>query len=115
MDEIFVLIKLRQILIGFYIKTEIDPTGGYNYTISGVNQVLAVPYALYAEKAGSCVNAGPVVNFTVGYNSGSGYGAYLVATDGSSNIPSGSTFIWDNSDNDGYSWTRNGTPNGTKY
>lgn len=32
----------------FYIKTETDPTGGSNYTITGTNQLLSVPYALYA-------------------------------------------------------------------
>lgn len=36
----------------FYIKTEIDPTGGTNYTISGTSQFLSVPYALYASKSG---------------------------------------------------------------
>lgn len=34
----------------FFIKTETDPTGGTNYTISGTSQLLSVPYALYAEK-----------------------------------------------------------------
>lgn len=31
-----------------FIKTEIDPAGGTNYTISGTSQLLSVPYALYA-------------------------------------------------------------------
>ncbi|MDP5200575.1 hypothetical protein [Flavobacterium sp. DG2-3] len=31
-----------------FIKTEIDPDGGANYTISGTSQLLSVPYALYA-------------------------------------------------------------------
>jgi hypothetical protein len=35
----------------FYIKTETDPTGGTNYTITGTSQLLSVPYALYAQKA----------------------------------------------------------------
>ncbi|MCC9064464.1 hypothetical protein [Flavobacterium piscisymbiosum] len=38
-----------------FIKTEIDPTGGSNYTISGTSQLLSVPYALYA---GSSQNKG---------------------------------------------------------
>ena len=38
-----------------FIKTEIDPTGGTNYTISGTSQLLSVPYALYA---GSSQNKG---------------------------------------------------------
>lgn len=35
----------------FFVKTETDPTGGTNYTISGTSQLLSVPYALYAESA----------------------------------------------------------------
>ncbi len=37
----------------FFTKTEIDITGGSNYTISSVSQLLSVPYALYAKNAGS--------------------------------------------------------------
>jgi len=33
----------------YFIKTETDPAGGTNYTISGSTQILSVPYALYAE------------------------------------------------------------------
>lgn len=40
----------------YFIQTETDPTGGINYTISGVSQFLSVPYALYAENSG---NPGP--------------------------------------------------------
>jgi hypothetical protein len=32
----------------YYLKTEIDPAGGSNYTITGTSQLLSVPYALYA-------------------------------------------------------------------
>jgi hypothetical protein len=32
----------------YFIKTETDPTGGTNYTISGTSQLLSVPYALYS-------------------------------------------------------------------
>lgn len=35
----------------FFIKTEIDPTGGTSYTINGTTQLLSVPFAFYAEKA----------------------------------------------------------------
>jgi hypothetical protein len=34
-----------------YIKTEIDPAGGTNYTVAGTSQLLSVPYALYANQA----------------------------------------------------------------
>lgn len=37
----------------FYIKTETDPTGGTNYTITGTSQLLSVPFALYAANGGT--------------------------------------------------------------
>lgn len=37
----------------YFIQTEIDPEGGSNYTITGVTQMVSVPYALYAENAGN--------------------------------------------------------------
>ena len=37
----------------FYLKSEIDPEGGISYTIVGVQQLLSVPYALYAGSAGN--------------------------------------------------------------
>ena len=36
-----------------YIKSEIDVTGGTNYTLSGTMELLSVPYALYAERTGN--------------------------------------------------------------
>jgi hypothetical protein len=35
----------------YFIKTETDPTGGTNYTITGTSQLLSMPYALYAKTA----------------------------------------------------------------
>lgn len=35
----------------YFIKTETDPLGGSNYTISGTTQFLSVPYALHAKTA----------------------------------------------------------------
>jgi len=37
----------------YFIQTEIDPSGGSNYSILGVSQLLSVPYALYAKTSGS--------------------------------------------------------------
>lgn len=34
----------------YFIKTETDPAGGTNYTITGTSQLLSVPYALYSGK-----------------------------------------------------------------
>lgn len=33
----------------FFIRTETDPTGGTNYTVTAVSQLLSVPYALHAD------------------------------------------------------------------
>ncbi|WNB18170.1 hypothetical protein [Marivirga arenosa] len=35
----------------YFIKTETDPNGGIDYTISGTSQLLSVPYALHAKTA----------------------------------------------------------------
>jgi hypothetical protein len=45
----------------YFIKTETDPSGGTNYSITGTSQLLSVPYALYAANAGTATGGG---NFT---------------------------------------------------
>jgi len=40
-----------------YIKTETDPTGGTNYTISATSQLLSVPYAIYSKTAETAKDA----------------------------------------------------------
>ena len=37
----------------FFLKTETDPNGGSNYNIISTQQLLSVPYALYAKNAGN--------------------------------------------------------------
>jgi hypothetical protein len=37
----------------YFLKVSIDPAGGTNYTPLGTQQLVSVPYALYAEKAGN--------------------------------------------------------------
>ena len=37
----------------YFLKTEIDPAGGTNYSITSVQQLLSVPYALYSKEAGN--------------------------------------------------------------
>jgi len=37
----------------YFIKTETDPTGGSNYTITSTTQLVSVPYAKYAGEAGN--------------------------------------------------------------
>lgn len=36
----------------YYIKSETDPTGGTNYTVTGSSELLSVPYALHAKSSG---------------------------------------------------------------
>ena len=49
----------------YFIKTETDPTGGDTYIITGINQLLSVPFALYAKSSGSSeTNATNIVNNT---------------------------------------------------
>jgi hypothetical protein len=40
----------------YFVKTEIDPTGGANYTITGTSQLLSVPYAMHAKTASNVLN-----------------------------------------------------------
>lgn len=35
----------------YFIKTETDPSGGANYSLSETSQIMTVPYALYAKTA----------------------------------------------------------------
>ena len=40
----------------FFLKVEVDPEGGNNYTMNQTSQLLSVPYALYAGNSGSKLN-----------------------------------------------------------
>ena len=37
----------------YFLKTEVAPEGGGDYQLTGTTQILSVPYALYARKAGN--------------------------------------------------------------
>jgi len=50
----------------YFLKSEIDPDGGISYSITSVQQMLSVPYALYAAQAGN-VPAFAVVPTDTGY------------------------------------------------
>ena len=41
----------------YFLKTETDPAGGTNYTISGTNQLLSVPYALFSNSSNTSNSA----------------------------------------------------------
>jgi len=43
----------------YFVKTEIDLTGGSNYTLTSVSQLLSVPYALFAKTAETVITEAP--------------------------------------------------------
>jgi hypothetical protein len=56
----------------YFLKIDIDLTGSTNYTITGVNQILSVPYSFYANKAKDVVYKGRFL-YVVVYSSENGY------------------------------------------
>lgn len=53
-----------------YLKIEIDPNGGSSYTLAGTTQLLSVPYAMYAAKAGDSNNQWATTATGLNYNKG---------------------------------------------
>ena len=49
----------------YFIKTETDPSGGTNYTVTGASQLLSVPYALYAKTAENIDELDPLFDLSV--------------------------------------------------
>ena len=47
----------------YFIKTETDPEAGSNYTITGVSQLMSVPFALHAKVAQSVASP----TYSIGY------------------------------------------------
>jgi len=66
----------------YFVKTETDPYGGSNYTLTGTSQLLSVPYALYAKKTDSSNVAKMALNALNGVPSGSQHGQTLTNCDG---------------------------------
>jgi hypothetical protein len=52
------------------LKTEIDITGGNNYTDMGATPMLSVPYALYSAKSGNGMQDGSSLGSTMYWNGG---------------------------------------------
>lgn len=46
----------------FFLKTEIDPNGGSNYSITSTSEMLSVPYSNYAHLAGTVDSKSGVAN-----------------------------------------------------
>jgi len=79
-----------------YIKVELDPSGGTNYTATGTSQFMSVPYALYSENANTSTVVTPVANIAalrliVGKSEGD---VAYVKGYASSNDGGGGNFIW---------------------
>jgi len=47
----------------YYLKVEMDTTGGTNYQLMGTSQLLSVPYALYAGSTGGGLPSGSIMPF----------------------------------------------------
>ncbi|MDG1451693.1 MAG: hypothetical protein P8Q33_02795, partial [Polaribacter sp.] len=62
----------------YFIKTETDPTGGSNYTISGTSELMSVPFAFHAKVAESV--SSPV--YSTGYSPELGGYVFMVSADG---------------------------------
>ncbi|MDP2692024.1 MAG: hypothetical protein Q8O88_00105 [bacterium] len=52
----------------YFIKTETDPTGGSDYTIIGISQLMSVPYALYSKTAETVLTNVHYVGELIGSN-----------------------------------------------
>ncbi len=73
----------------FFLKTETDPQGGTNYTITGTSQILSVPYALHAGSVASYAETDPVyaaspasgisTSSIAGWNTSYGWGNHATA------------------------------------
>jgi uncharacterized protein (TIGR02145 family) len=69
----------------YFVKTESDPNGGTNYTLTGTSQLLSVPYALYAKTADNSNSSKKSDTAKVALNgvpSGSQHGQTLMNCDG---------------------------------
>jgi hypothetical protein len=62
----------------YFLKTEIDPLGGANYTITATSELLSVPYSNYSQVSGSLV--GGAWDFVGAYKYSAGEFTYGAAT-----------------------------------
>jgi len=55
----------------YYLQIELDENGGENYTLIGSNELLSVPYALYAENSGNSTSKWTSNSKGIHYENGS--------------------------------------------
>ena len=73
----------------YFIKTETDPTGGTNYTITGTSQLMSVPYALYAKTAESIDNSSSIYSFAFPQGIDGEFVKIALSENSSYTVPSG--------------------------
>ena len=63
----------------YFIKTETDPLGGSNYSISGTSELMSVPFALFSANGIAGPQGIPGADGTNGTNGSDGESAYQIA------------------------------------
>ena len=83
----------------YFLKVEIDPTGGTSYSVSSTSQLISVPFALYAKTAGNVddADADPTNEFNISANVN---GTDLEITDGGGTITADLTTVMSDPDMD---------------
>lgn len=72
----------------YFIKTETDPTGGTTYTITGTNELMSVPYALFSA------NGTPGPQGPIGLTGATGPSGLLPAGSATGNTPYWNGLDW---------------------
>jgi microcystin-dependent protein len=71
----------------YFIRCQTDPTGGSNYTISSVKQLMSAPYALYANQGGNVTFPSATTGELLQYQGSNWVANSLVVGIAGSNIP----------------------------
>jgi hypothetical protein len=66
-----------------YLQVEIDPAGGTTYTSIGSDQLLSVPYAMYAASSGGGVTGSGTTNYLPKFTGASAIGNSMIFDNGS--------------------------------
>ena len=74
----------------YYMEVGLDPAGGSSYTSMGTQQLLSVPYALYAKSAGNAGTGSLDMAYDFG---GLGLGRTIIADGGAVNIAGQDGFL----------------------
>ncbi|HNW90643.1 MAG TPA: hypothetical protein PKN48_13340 [Bacteroidales bacterium] len=75
----------------YFIKTETDPAGSTNYTITGSSQILSVPYALHAKTAESVTGSISETDPVYGASPAAGITSTNISNWNNNMLPAGSS------------------------